>query len=85
MMAKFSVVARFGGVIVRATKNGSLRGVKVTNYEVRLASWKKNAGEVVYSFGSFTDFIQYAKVRVAIEKTLITKYDSETETIYLEE
>ena len=70
---------------MRATKNGSLRGVKVTNYEVRLASWKKNAGEVVYSFDGVTSFIQYAKIRVAIEKTLVTKYDSENDTIYLEE
>ncbi len=57
----------------------------MTSYEVRLASWKKNAGETVYKFAGINDFIQYAKVRVAIEKTLYVKNDSETDTIYLEE
>ena len=55
------------------------------NYEVRLASWKKNGGESVFNFEGLTPFIEYAKVRVAIEKALTIKYDSENNTIYMEE
>lgn len=55
------------------------------NYEVRLASWKKNGGESVFRFEGLTPFIEYAKVRVAIEKALTIKYDCEKNTIYMEE
>ena len=85
-MAKFSVVTRFSGVGVRATKKPQRTSEKVTSYEVRLASWKShNAGETVYSFNGINDFIQYAKVRITIERNLTIKHDSENDTIYLEE
>lgn len=70
---------------MRATKSPE-ESEKVTNYEVRLASWKtKNAGESVYTFDGINDFIQYAKVRVRIERNLIIKHDGETDTIYMED
>lgn len=69
---------------MRATK-APRTSEKVTNYEVRLASWKKNGGENVYTFASINDFIQYAKVRVRIERNLIIKHDGETDTIYMED
>lgn len=71
---------------MRATKKAPRTSEKVTNYEVRLASWKtKNAGESVYTFEGINDFIQYAKVRVRIERNLTIKHDGETDTIYLED
>lgn len=57
----------------------------MTNYEVRSASWKKNGGDTVFTFDGITAFIQYAKVRVAIDKSMVVKYCEETDTIYLEE
>jgi len=58
----------------------------MTNYELRLASWKShNAGETVYTFAGMEEFFQYAKVRIHIDRNLTVKYDSETNTTYLEE